>query len=143
MIPKLKFKAAVRGLGILPEFVRVSADAWGALQSAAEDEAHRVLSCLAALAESDGRSEPLARDVLAMRKILNLAPARNFILEADAVKAGCGRRKSNSHGSREADINTQCCSKKAKPDAKVQLGSHMKLEPGSLKHKVKSEPDEN
>lgn len=94
MIPKLQFAKVVRGL--LPEDFRISADGLLALQTAAEDEAHRVLSCLATLAESSGRQEPLARDVVTMKKILQLAPSSETVIEArpeKEVKVRCGPKK--------------------------------------------------
>ena len=159
MIPKAKFKAAVRSLAILPQGVRLSREAWGALQTAAEDEAHRVLSCLATLAESNGRSEPLARDVVAMKRILRMAPTVHVferLMEAgvpqpDSVKISCGSGKADCRGFRKAVIKNQCGSK-AKPEAKIkcELSSQvMKHEPkavkrrSSLKQAVKSEPDDD
>ena len=132
MILKSQFAKVVRGL--LPEHFRISADGLLALQTAAEDEAHRVLSCLATLAESSGRQEPLARDFMAMKKILQLAPSSETVKEArpeKEVKVRCGPKKTK--------VKTEQTVLKAEIKSETKVKRELVSGPGS--HVTKLQPE--
>ena len=96
----------------------MSENAWLALQSAAEDEVHRYLSCLATLAESNGRKEPLERDFLAVRKLMRLQPLGT---SSFASHSGQVREEPPEHISETIMTELKTDTVKVKAEKKVKL----------------------